>query len=759
LPYLGFVPDDLSSAPARVVSYLALQLSVSTDALQQYGDREHTRTDHLQEIQDRLKFRDADQHRLAALGGWLLDRALEHDRPIVLFHLACQWLLQERLVRPGVTRIERLVATIRERAQQETYSRLGTLLTPSLRDGLDALLQPTSTTGRTPLSWLQREATALTPRAILDEIDKLSYLRALGADTWQLNALTPNRRKLLAGIGRRSTNQALQRMSSERRFPILMAFLAQASEDVTDEIIDLFDRALTNSYARARRELDEFRRSIARSTNEKVVLFRAMGRVVLDPSISDADLRAAIYRQVLSEEELAAAIDDADRIMRPLDDDYFDLLADPYSHLRQFPPSLLSAFSFRSSDVDQELVQAIELVRRLNATGRRKVPEDAPIRFVPARWRTYVIDDDGRIDRRFYELCVLWELRAALRAGDVWVDGSRRYADPETYLISREEWPAKRAEACRLIGAPESGEERLQERQAELESILARLDRGFPQNDYVRLVGDDLTVAPVRGEDPPESAEQLRDQIVERLPRVDLPELLIEVDRWIGFTRAFQHAGGAEPRTKDLTTHLHAAIFAQACNFGLEQMAELADLSYRKLAWCATWYLREETLKPAIAQLVNFQHRQPLAAAWGSGTLSSSDGQRFPVTVKARNTTALPRYFGYGRGLTHYTWTSDQHALNGGKPIPSTERDATYVLDEILDNETELPIEQHSTDTAGYTELIFSLFDLVGLQFSPRIRDMADQRLFPPGSLDSLPAHRAAVFGHAEPRSHPGPLG
>ncbi|MBV9323223.1 MAG: DUF4158 domain-containing protein [Chloroflexi bacterium] len=149
LPYLGFVPDDLGGAPARVVSYLALQLSVSSEALQQYGDREHTRTDHLQEIQNRLGFRDAGQRELAVLNTWLLDRALEHDRPIVLFHLACQWLLQERLVRPGVTRIERLVAGIRERAQQETYRRLGTLLTPTLRDGLDAVLQPSS--GRRPM--------------------------------------------------------------------------------------------------------------------------------------------------------------------------------------------------------------------------------------------------------------------------------------------------------------------------------------------------------------------------------------------------------------------------------------------------------------------------------------------------------------------------------------------------------------------------------------------------------------------------------
>jgi hypothetical protein len=61
-----------------------------------------------------------------------------------------------------------------------------------------------------------------------------------------------------------------------------LAFLEQAVEEVTDEVVDLFDRTLTNSYARARRELDEFRRSIARSTNEKVVLFRAMGQVVLN---------------------------------------------------------------------------------------------------------------------------------------------------------------------------------------------------------------------------------------------------------------------------------------------------------------------------------------------------------------------------------------------------------------------------------------------------------------------------------------------
>jgi TnpA family transposase len=76
------------------------------------------------------------------------------------------------------------------------------------------------------------------------------------------------------------------------------------------------------------------------------------------------------------------------------------------------------------------------------------------------------------------------------------------------------------------------------------------------------------------------------------------------------------------------------------------------------------------------------------------------------------------------------TWTSDQFAQYGVKVTPSTIRDSTYVLDEILDNETELPIVEHTTDTAGYTELVFAVFDLLGLQFSPRIRDLGGQRLY-----------------------------
>jgi TnpA family transposase len=233
-----------------------------------------------------------------------------------------------------------------------------------------------------------------------------------------------------------------------------------------------------------------------------------------------------------------------------------------------------------------------------------------------------------------------------------------------------------------------------------------------------------------RSEEIPESALALSEEVARRLTHAELTNLLVGVDRWTNFTGRLTHAAGSESRSPDLKVHLYASILAQATNLGPVRMAELSELSYRKLAWATNWYLREETLKSANVAIVDFHHRLPLSKHWGGGTLSSSDGQRFPVDVKAKNAAANPRYFGRGRGLTFYSWTSDQFSQYGSKVIPATVRDATYVLDEILGNETELPIAEHVVDTHGFTEVVFSLFSALGLRFSPRIRDISDQRLY-----------------------------
>jgi TnpA family transposase len=83
---------------------------------------------------------------------------------------------------------------------------------------------------------------------------------------------------------------------------------------------------------------------------------------------------------------------------------------------------------------------------------------------------------------------------------------------------------------------------------------------------------------------------------------------------------------------------------SQACNFGITPMAEASGLTDDTLAWTMQWYLRKETLRPAGAAIVNYHHRLPMAQAWGGGTMSSSDGQRFPMKGKSLTARALSRY-------------------------------------------------------------------------------------------------------------------
>lgn len=61
-------------------------------------------------------------------------------------------------------------------------------------------------------------------------------------------------------------------------------------------------------------------------------------------------------------------------------------------------------------------------------------------------------------------------------------------------------------------------------------------------------------------------------------------------------------------------------------------------------------------------------------------------------------------------------------------------RDSTYVLDGLLYHESDLRIEEHYTDTAGFTDHVFALMSLLGFKFAPRIRDLADTKLYIPKS-------------------------
>ena len=242
----------------------------------------------------------------------------------------------------------------------------------------------------------------------------------------------------------------------------------------------------------------------------------------------------------------------------------------------------------------------------------------------------------------------------------------------------------------------------------------------------------------------------LRQQVNGLLPSIDLPELLLEVHNQTGFADAFTHISEGNARVEDLALSICAVLIAEACNIGLGPLTrqDIPALTRSRLSWVQQNYLRAETLIRANARLVDAQTRIPLAQSWGGGEVASADGLRFVVPLRTLNAGPNSKYFGVGRGVTYYNFTSDQFTGFHNIVIPGTLRDSLFILEGLLEHQTCLQPTEIMSDTAGYSEVVFGLFWLLGYQFSPRIADIGNAsfwRLNPQsdyGALNSLAHHR-----------------
>jgi TnpA family transposase len=228
------------------------------------------------------------------------------------------------------------------------------------------------------------------------------------------------------------------------------------------------------------------------------------------------------------------------------------------------------------------------------------------------------------------------------------------------------------------------------------------------------------------------------------LPHPKITEMLDEVDSWTGFTRHFTHLKNNHVRPKDKKLLL-TTILADGIILGLTKMAESCPGTTKSsLEGIQAGYIRDETYSVALAELVNAQKKRPLAAFWGDGTTSLSDGQNFRVGSHGRYAGQVNLKYGQEPGVQIYTHISDQYSPFYTKAI-SRVWDFTHVLYGLLYHESDLEITEHYTDTAGFTEHVFALMHLLGFAFAPRILDLHDKRLFIHGKSELYPGLQSII--------------
>lgn len=338
-------------------------------------------------------------------------------------------------------------------------------------------------------------------------------------------------------------------------------------------------------------------------------------------------------------------------------------------------------------------------------------------------------------------------MRDRLRAGDVWVEGSRHYQAFDTALIPQPSFERLKAEGPLPVAvAPACADHlagRRQMLEAELSTVAALAKAGTLPD--ASLDGGALKISPLRAITPPE-AEALRGIAYDLLPRVRITDLLIEVDAWTGFSECFTHQRSGRP-AEDRAALL-ATILADGINLGLTRMAETCrGVTLRQLAWVHDWHIREEGYTAALARLLEAHRALPLARLWGDGTTSSSDGQYFRAGSQGGGLGDINARHGNEPGVAFYTHVSDQFGPFHTKVITAAASEAPHVLDGLLYHQTGLQPAEHYTGTGGATDHVFGLCTLLGFRFAPRLRDIKDRRLYLLPGMAADPAIDPLVGG------------
>lgn len=729
LRYPGIALAEDTEVPPEVVAWLASHLAVSPEGWGEYGTREETRQEHGREIRAYLGMSAFGIAGFRQLVEHVSDVAAQTDKGLVLVESARDFLRAKKVALPGITILEKACAQALIRANRRIYAKLCGHLSEAHRKRLDGLLFRRPDSSLTEIGWLRQAPLRPNARAMREHIDRLTTWRALDLP-WAAGRLVHRNRLLkLAREGVSMTAADLSKFEPARRYATLFAMAVESMATVTDEIIDLHDRIIGRLIRTAQNKQNQQTLASRSTVAAMIRLHSRLGDALLEAKETGEDPFAAI-EAAIGWESLATSTAQAKDLTRPALEDHLALVSAQFGTLRRYTPAFLAVLDLHAAPAAQDLLAAINVIRALNTSGARKIPDDAPTSFIRPRWKPLVFTETG-LDRGFYEFCALTELKNALRSGDMWVTGSRQFRDFDDYLLAGIDYNRIKAAGSLPLITNDGGTHYLQDRLALLQERLHQVNELASRDELpgVLITDKGVKITPLETI-VPKHAQPLVDQASAMFPRIRITDLLMEVDAWTGFTRHFTSIKSGQP-SKDKQLLL-TTILADGINLGLTKMSEsCTGVTYAQLDRHQASYIRDETYSAALAELVNTQHGHPFAGHWGDGTTSSSDGQRFRAGSKAESTGHVNPKYGAEPGRLVYTHVSDQYSPFHSKLINVGDRDATYVLDGLLYHESELQIQEHYTDTAGFTDHLFALMHLLGYR-SPRIRNIGDTRLYTP---------------------------
>ncbi|MCK5229238.1 MAG: Tn3 family transposase, partial [Desulfobulbaceae bacterium] len=411
--------------------------------------------------------------------------------------------------------------------------------------------------------------------------------------------------------------------------------------------------------------------------------------------------------------------------------DYYDLLEANSIKLQNRASEIVKNLQFNHDTSNSRLIQAIEYYRKKDGN----LSSDAPADFLQAEEQELILDDVGKLKISLYKVLLFSKTADGVRSGALNLKYSYKYRAFDDYLISLKAWEANKEELLEKAGLLEIQD--FSKLEAQLRETL---------QDQFRLTNENISEGVNKyatinkdGElkvKTPKQEKGLPETDIDLFPKnrfISLFEILSTVNQACRFTDCFEHWQVKHNRDKPANKTFFAGTIGYGCNLGIRKTAKISrNINQHELENTINWYFTHDNIIRANDKILEFLDQLQLLRLFKRNQdiiHTSSDGQKFRIGVESLNANYSYKYFGKGKGVSIYSFIDESHRLFYSTVINSAKREAAYVIDGLMHNDV-VQSDIHSTDTHGYSEIIFAVTHLLGISFAPRIKKFKNQQLY-----------------------------
>ncbi|MEL7334017.1 MAG: Tn3 family transposase, partial [Cyanobacteria bacterium J06560_2] len=743
----GRFPEKKNEIPRVVRAFVAQQLSVDEEDYEQYVWVGRGIKRHRSEIRKRYSFHRMRANEFVSLRQWLIDEIV----PQAVGERQLKSLLYEELRNrktepPTYGRLERLINSAYRQFESQLCDSIVKQLPAKCRQALDRLTGPQSDSwildaDEIPLNQVKQEAGGVGLKSLKAELSKLKTIKQLmlPADLFEgMNEQLLDRYRLRVET---ESLTEIRRHPDPIRYLLLSAFCYQRSQEIIDSTIELFILLVHRLESRSRRRASsEIVATAEENDNHDQLLYKIALAALSEPERS---VKEVIY-PVASESQLESVVEHLGEGGISFKERLHAKMRRSYTHYyRRLLPPILKTLTFRSESRGlKPLLAAIKLLQSsAELPSNQPYPAEADVPMdgvLSEEWQAAVMvtgkQGEPEIDRARYELGVLRTVREKLRCKELWVEGAKRYCNPDDDLPK--DFETKREHYYQALQQPLEVEPFISQLQAEMTEALTEFNQGLPHNPKVKILNNRsgwIHLTPVTKQPEPEHLQALKQEIARRWSIVPLLDVLKEAEMRLQLTEHFKSTGNREALApEELRKRLLLCLYATGTNLGIKRIAHGEHgVSAPDLHYVQRKFVSKAALSQAIGDVANAIFRVRLPHIWGAATTAcASDSKQFGTWDQNLMTEWHARY--KGRGVMIY-WHVEKNAVcihSQLKRCSSSE--VASMIKGVLRHCTEMSVDKNYVDTHGQSEVGFAFSHLLGFQLMPRIRNIQKQKLYLP---------------------------